>query len=493
MAKGGRSSTRGARGRGGKGAAGSTANKKQASGARQKAPALPGPLERYQAEMNADDESDAALEMPTPPPAARDEDASTKDSGEFEGRHSFDEDVGMEDEPVQPKQKPGRPKKQVAGVSPNVAQPTTFDISYDISLFLCIELQKSMNQREAKGRHLVVSNSLEWEDFRAQVKVQVADALFPQCTVVDDGSFTLFFTITRVVKNSHWLHDGNDYVYLLNKVKEAKAPAGGLRTVQLIVHESINMANKENTRADEDDHALQEADKRPTKRPKTKAAELSDQLPGNAALKETVAQLRARWQCSAGGCSSDHCFVPADGPHLRLTHEHFKKWAGAILRGPDTATIDHPPNHKLFDAVRANAPKSALLQARLNATAKERQATATQPVVNVVLPNDMFGMINRGTQDQAGLAAVPTRHTGAIDSDSLIPFGQQSGERLSLSDFCTRYDLPSAILTRLEENAYRNSSGLRFVRIPELVTMGFKPGEIADLRDAVEQWSIPAL
>ncbi|RXW16545.1 hypothetical protein EST38_g9309 [Candolleomyces aberdarensis] len=315
------------------------------------------------AELDADEESDAALEMPTPPPAAaHDEDPSTQDSGsgELEAGHSSEEDGVMEDEPVQPKQKPGRPKKQTAGAPPNVAQVTTFDILYDISLFLRIELQKSMNQREAKGRHLIASNSLEWEDFCAQVKIQVADALFPDCAIVGNESFTLFFTIARVVKNNHRIHDGGDYTYLLNKVKEAKIPAGGgLRTVQLIVHESA-------------------------------ATEVSDQLPGNAALKETVSQLRAHWQCSAGGCSSDHCFVPADGPHLRLTHEHFEKWAAAILRGANTSTIDHPPNHKLFDAAQADAPKSVLLQARLNAAAKERQVMTAQPVVNVVLPNDMF-------------------------------------------------------------------------------------------------------
>ncbi|KAJ2929120.1 hypothetical protein H1R20_g7971, partial [Candolleomyces eurysporus] len=250
MAKGGCSSTRGTQGRGKGGAAYGTASRNHSSGAHQKAPAVPSVLDCYQAELDANEESDAALEMPTPPPAAaHDEDASTQDSGsgELEAGHSSEEDEVMEDEPVQPKQKPGRPRKQTAGAPPNVAQVTTFDILYNILLFLRIELQKSMNQHEAKGRHLIASNSLEWEDFCAQVKIQVADALFPDHAIVGNKLFTLFFTIARVVKNNHRIHDGNDYTYLLNKVKEAKIPVGGgLRTVQLIVHESAG--NKENAR-----------------------------------------------------------------------------------------------------------------------------------------------------------------------------------------------------------------------------------------------------
>ena len=39
--------------------------------------------------------------------------------------------------------------------------------------------------------------------------------------------------------------------------------------------------------------------------------------------------LHERWECNVSTCHSDHCFVPAEGPHFPLGHEHFEKWAAA--------------------------------------------------------------------------------------------------------------------------------------------------------------------
>lgn len=65
-----------------------------------------------------------------------------------------------------------------------------------------------------------------------------------------------------------------------------------------------------------------------------------------------------------------------------------------------------------------------------------------------------------------------------------------AGSDVSLDEFCTVYELGDAVLKRFEENCYKKSSALRFVTIQELKDMGFRLGEIAALRVAVDSWSV---
>lgn len=58
----------------------------------------------------------------------------------------------------------------------------------------------------------------------------------------------------------------------------------------------------------------------------------ADILPGNIAMNEQIRQLRERWECNMTTCSSEFCFIPADGPHFALSHDHVEKWAAAIVR-----------------------------------------------------------------------------------------------------------------------------------------------------------------
>jgi hypothetical protein len=57
----------------------------------------------------------------------------------------------------------------------------------------------------------------------------------------------------------------------------------------------------------------------------------ADILPGNVARNDNIRLLRERWQCNLTTCHSDHCYVPADGPHFRLSHDLLAKWAAAMV------------------------------------------------------------------------------------------------------------------------------------------------------------------
>ena len=54
-------------------------------------------------------------------------------------------------------------------------------------------------------------------------------------------------------------------------------------------------------------------------------------LPANMAMNSQIWSLHEHWQCSLTMCWSDYCFIPAEGPHFALGHEHLEKWAAAIV------------------------------------------------------------------------------------------------------------------------------------------------------------------
>jgi hypothetical protein len=220
-------------------------------------------------------------------------------------------------------------------------------------------------------------------------------------------------------------------------------------------------------------------------------------------------------------CHSDHCFIPADGPHFPLSHEHFEKWGAAWvsfisllcveltwicqLRSESNANIDKPPHISLFDPVspQSLAAKSPLLQARLNAMAKGQpmpatatapQAAVAVPVINVVMPNDLFGILRPGFPPAPGPQHLfPAIQQPIPASQPLIPHHLQPGIKLDIGTFCLSHGLSADILEKFRENAYTGTQAFRYIDVQELKDLGFKPGEIVDLKEAVLEWAVPKL
>lgn len=248
----------------------------------------------------------------------------------------------------------------------------------------------------------------------------------------------------------------------------------------------------------------------------------SDILPGNQALVENITKLRKRWTCSLTSCPSDHCFIPPEGPHLYLSHEHVEKWAAAMvnmqlkffsftlywsygpkLRNDGSATLDMPPNIKLFDAVSPQtlASKSPILQARLDQIANKSKGQAptvapSAPVVNFVLPNNMFtpsfqqAMQPFSFAPTPGVGTGPTLQPTTSSSTDLIPAGYRTGPQQSMRDFCRFHNLSDRIFEKLDQNAYTGTHAFRYMNKSDLRAMDFKQGEIADLLHAIEQWAV---
>ena len=153
-------------------------------------------------------------------------------------------------------------------------------------------------------------------------------------------------------------------------------------------------------------------------------------------------------------------------------HEH---------EGTRSATLEHPPNIREFDPVAGHTivSRSPLLQARLKAMEKERGPQAPGPVVNVVLP------ANYGLPVPVGPAPLSIAPLG---DSGLIPLHYVEGQKMDLSAFCALYGLPDIVYQRLSENAITGTHAFAYIKPADLIMMGFKIGEIIDLKEAVKAW-----
>jgi len=221
---------------------------------------------------------------------------------------------------------------------------------------------------------------------------------------------------------------------------------------------------------------------------------VADILPANFAINNKIRTLREQWECNITTCKSDFCFVPADGPHFPLGHGHFEKWAAAMVHAPSHPTLLSSNVHLCsgFMAMIWPAWKSCqtscysiqfhltqLYQSRLNAISKEKPPPPmpAAPVINVVLPNNMFNPY----QHQPLLSAP--QMTG------LIPSTHGLGPQMSMEQFCSIFALSEDIFHQLNANKYSGTQAFTHMESNELRELGFKPGEIVDLKEAVLEWA----
>jgi hypothetical protein len=127
------------------------------------------------------------------------------------------------------------------------------------------------------------------------------------------------------------------------------------------------------------------------------------------------------------------------------------------------------------------AAKSPLLQRRL--ADREKNAAST-PTINFNLPDSLFGFL-RPSSDTSNAVSQPVTH-GDVP---LLPPTMPPGPDLTLIDFCMTFSLGDAILAKLHTNGYTGTRTIKYIVVAELKEMGFKNGEIAAMKDAVEQWS----
>lgn len=146
--------------------------------------------------------------------------------------------------------------------------------------------------------------------------------------------------------------------------------------------------------------------------------------------------------------------------------------------GAPSATLEHPPNIEEFDAVSTHTivSKSPLLQARINAMQKTKGVS--EPVQ---IHNHIYHGQGAGPAAPVGPANPP--------SNALVPATHTPGPRLDIAAFTSFYQLPSSIYQVFIDNAVTGTHAFSHMTTGDLTQMGFKFGEVIDLKEAILLWA----
>jgi hypothetical protein len=132
--------------------------------------------------------------------------------------------------------------------------------------------------------------------------------------------------------------------------------------------------------------------------------------------------------------------------------------------------------------------KSPLLQARLKAMEKEKGPQQLQaPVFNVILPDNAYGHFQPALRDPFP-PVTPAVHA-PLPSMGLIPGTHSEGYKMDIASFCQVYALPEVVLQRFQEHAITGTHAFSHISSGDLTGMGFRLGEIIDLKEAIGIWA----
>jgi hypothetical protein len=101
-------------------------------------------------------------------------------------------------------------------------------------------------------------------------------------------------------------------------------------------------------------------------------------------------------------------------------------------------------------------------------------------IVNVVLPNNAYGY-------QPLPVTTPLAQSQAAPTSLMLP-NYIEGPEMDIERFCLIYNLPSTIQTHFHESAITGTHAFSEINSTDLKEMGFKIGEIIDLKRAIGSW-----
>ena len=179
------------------------------------------------------------------------------------------------------------------------------------------------------------------------------------------------------------------------------------------------------------------------------------------------------------------------------------------MKGEDFAAIDQPPNHRLFDPDSDGTKLTPLLRKRLEdaktANTTPNAAPNAAPTINFSIGKELVDLLRPPPVLQVAAASAdpgplaPPMYTAPlqqnsfdIDCPTLIQTNRKAGPDMTLEAFCATYELDDLIRDRFKEHRYKHARMLRYLTVKDMEAMKFLVGEIAEVRDAIDRWSVIA-
>ena len=172
------------------------------------------------------------------------------------------------------------------------------------------------------------------------------------------------------------------------------------------------------------------------------------------------------------------------------------------------ATVELPPNHHLFDNHLTKL--SPVLQRWRDA---QNQAAAAAPTFNFTIGREVVDLLrgNLNVPDVAignpGIPAPPYQEPAPpppvampmpnaaapqydIQFPTLLQANRLPGPDMTITEFCAQNELGDGTLQKFNAHGYERARVLRFITLDDVTKMGLRLGEIAELRDAIDKWSV---
>ena len=171
------------------------------------------------------------------------------------------------------------------------------------------------------------------------------------------------------------------------------------------------------------------------------------------------------------------------------------------MRGEDFASIDEPPNHRLFDHDSDSTKLTPLLRKRLEdakTANKANVAPSIAPTINFSIGKELMDFLHPAVPVHVPAEALaPPVYTAPlpqqpfnIDCPTLLQNNKKIGLDMMLEAFCMAYGLDDEIRDRFKEHRYKHAQMFRYLTMKDMEAMKFWAGEIAEVRDAIDKWSV---
>jgi hypothetical protein len=182
------------------------------------------------------------------------------------------------------------------------------------------------------------------------------------------------------------------------------------------------------------------------------------------------------------------------------------------MKGEEQATIDTPPNHRLFDP--ENAKLNPVLRKRAELAKQQGlQQAGTAPIINFSFGREFADLLRGPLSTTAAntdppiymhpapaqnasapppiytAPPAPAQHDYDLTCLTLLQVNRKAGVDMPLDAFCELYELDDGIRNRFREHRYKHARMFRFLTVKDLEAMEFMAGEVAEVRDAIDRWS----